>query len=448
MNKSTFALFAICFSLALATSSCDLSYDNPNSAGRGQVVSTVEGLKGLAIGMRRTYSVSVISPVIRASGLSAREFGVVVGFTNPQELELGGTALPAENGIIGAIWSNNYRVMEMAETIINSASIVPDEPTALSYAATGRLYKAMTIGNLAMFFESFPTSIDDSGAGAFVSRDAALAEAIDLLEDAHSSLGGATVPAAFLADVMGSSSFDLRATINAYRARYNLFIGSNADAVTSARRALSSNQTDGTYLYYETGNGNENPLYNETTLEPATYKPVDNFGIDPTEFVVDPADGRLAFYLELGDQIGESSRIPVDIMHGFYDEIAEPIPLYLLGEMYLIIAEAEARQQNVPAAVDALNDVLTKTNDQSGVNANLPEYSGPATQEALLQAIYYNRRIELFLTGMSLEDSRRFGRPQPPSPASFESFDRNRNFYPYPQTERDNNPNTPGDPAI
>ena len=43
-----------------------------------------------------------------------------------------------------------------------------------------------------------------------------------------------------------------------------------------------------------------------------------------------------------------------------------------------------------------------------------------------------------------LLDLRRFGRPAPP--ASF--TERNRNFYPYPQQERVNNPNTPADPAI
>ena len=83
-----------------------------------------------------------------------------------------------------------------------------------------------------------------------------------------------------------------------------------------------------------------------------------------------------------------------------------------------------------------------------GVNAGLPAYSGPQTAAALLDEIFKQRRIELFLTGVSLEDSRRLDRPPPPNPASYESYNRNRNFYPYPQTERDNNPNTPANPTI
>ena len=48
------------------------------------------------------------------------------------------------------------------------------------------------------------------------------------------------------------------------------------------------------------------------------------------------------------------------------------------------------------------------------------------------------------MSGMSLEDSRRFNRPGP----NDVNPERNRNYYPYPDTERDNNPNTPNDPSI
>ena len=62
----------------------------------------------------------------------------------------------------------------------------------------------------------------------------------------------------------------------------------------------------------------------------------------------------------------------------------------------------------------------------------------------LLQDIYKQRRLEMFLSGQELEDSRRFGRAAPNAAGE----ERNRNFYPYPLIERDNNTNTPADPAI
>ncbi|MFM8591719.1 MAG: hypothetical protein ACKOA3_02335, partial [Sphingomonadales bacterium] len=65
------------------------------------------------------------------------------------------------------------------------------------------------------------------------------------------------------------------------------------------------------------------------------------------------------------------------------------------------------------------------------------------TQDAILLEIYRNRCMELYMSGMKLEDSRRFGRPGPGQTGA----ERTRNFYPYPQQERDGNPNTPSDPA-
>ena len=64
-------------------------------------------------------------------------------------------------------------------------------------------------------------------------------------------------------------------------------------------------------------------------------------------------------------------------------------------------------------------------------------------QSAILDEIYRNRRVELYLTGLSLEDSRRFDRPG----ATETDAERNRDYYPYPNSERDNNTNTPANPS-
>ena len=118
--------------------------------------------------------------------------------------------------------------------------------------------------------------------------------------------------------------------------------------------------------------------------------------------------------------------------------------------MNLIIAEANLRKTSadITAAVTAINDVRTDNDDVFGVNANITAYSGDTSVDALLDEVYLNRRLELFLTGTSLEDSRRFERPEPSTSAKVFTDERNRNFYPYPNTERDNNSNTPADPSI
>ena len=86
MKLNTLHIVALGLTISLVGTSCD-SFDNPNAATESQVLTTVDGLTALAIGMKREYQVNTLDVVIRSSGLSAREFGVVVGFTNPQDLE-------------------------------------------------------------------------------------------------------------------------------------------------------------------------------------------------------------------------------------------------------------------------------------------------------------------------------------------------------------------------
>ena len=112
--------------------------------------------------------------------------------------------------------------------------------------------------------------------------------------------------------------------------------------------------------------------------------------------------------------------------------------------MLLIQAEAYTRNGDYINGKKFLDSVLKKTpaQDVFGVGANLPAYTGPIDAPSLLKEIYKNRCIELFMSGMKLEDSRRFERPGPTAA----NPERNRNYYPYPLQERSSNPNTPKDP--
>ncbi|HET6724097.1 MAG TPA: RagB/SusD family protein, partial [Chitinophagaceae bacterium] len=84
--------------------------------------------------------------------------------------------------------------------------------------------------------------------------------------------------------------------------------------------------------------------------------------------------------------------------------------------------------------------VVTKTpaSDIFGVGADLPPLVA-LTQPQILDQIYKHRSIELYMSGLKLEDMRRFQRS---------TTERTRNLLPYPFLERDNNPNTPPDPSF
>ena len=147
-------------------------------------------------------------------------------------------------------------------------------------------------------------------------------------------------------------------------------------------------------------------------------------------------DGRIPFYTSVNATIAPKYRI-----NGFGNAAATAFPVYLPGEMTLIKAECYARAAS-PDLVNGLaelNKVVTKTNDPFGVNANQPAINSVANAAELLDQIYRHRCIELYMSGLKLEDMRRFNRP---------TSERKRNLMPYPLRERDNNKNTPPDPSF
>ncbi|MFN2440017.1 MAG: RagB/SusD family nutrient uptake outer membrane protein, partial [Chitinophagaceae bacterium] len=264
----------------------------------------------------------------------------------------------------------------------------------------------------------------------------ALARAVQLLDEASTLLAATTVPASFTAAV--GAEIDLRNTLLALSARYNNMLGNNDAAIA---KAAAVDLTKRSVFFYNLTN--PNPVFRSALTTNNTYGIKTNFGLTGS-LTPDPADKRIAFHLTKNAATGSDAN-----GSGFFKSDLTTIPFYLPGEMLLIQAEAYARKGGAADLVNAkvfLDRVLTKTpaQDVFGIGADLPAYAGPLTQAALLEEIYKNRAIELYLSGLRLEDSRRFARPAPGTP----NADRSRNFYPYPQQERDGNPNTPTDPAI
>ncbi|MGB3778296.1 MAG: RagB/SusD family nutrient uptake outer membrane protein [Tunicatimonas sp.] len=417
----------------ITLAACDNEIPNPNASTLAEASQDQDGLIAMANGLSVGYA-AVLERVLLTPGTTARELEITNTFVNLLELGEGGEALTDNNGNIISLWGRAYRVIGAADVIIENAPTAIQDASILSgVLGAAHFYKAATLSYLIESFESVPINTSADGAAEFRSRAEVLAEAIRLLSEA-STLLGASPPSTSVVSSLGND-FDLPNMINAYRARVNLQAGNFAEALNAA------NQVDLTSVSYFTFNSeNQNPVYLNASLETdLNYSPIDNFGIEG----VNPADGRLEFYLEPLDSIGRFG-YNFSLLKGFYDELDKNIPVYLPGEIILIKAEALARQDQINEAIAELNKVLTKTNDPTGVNAALPAYSGPATQEAVLNEILKNRNIELFLTGLRLGDSKRFGQPGPPATDVF----RNRNFYPYPDTERANNPNVPENPAI
>lgn len=419
---------------------CETDFPNPNAPTDEQVLNTREGLLALSVGIKQLYSTSGLRFIIETPAITTREGGITTTFQNMIELEDGAADLPNFNSNTSGMWATLMRVIVMSDDLIENAQTVDLEAdTRNAMTAYGHLFKAMCIGALAQHYEQVIIQASPNNDAQFVSRQDALAEAIRLLDQASGISGNP--PTDFLSTVL--QGLDLENSINAYLARYNLFAGNYDEAINAANQVDRSVASVFGYDIL-----NPNPIWGRVIQNNApNFKPRDNFGL-PASFVFDSTDGRIDFYLIPLEETNQNS-LPIEDIKGFFQTDTEPIPVYLPGEMDLIIAEAEARKgTNLDAAVAALDVILTKTNDPFGVNAGLSAYGGDRTAQSILLEIFKNRRAELFLTGVSLEDSRRFGRPEPSTTPMTFSDERNRNFYPYPLRERSNNPNTPSDPGI
>jgi hypothetical protein len=427
-NPLRLTLFALLLVLA---NSCKLDTINPNAPDEVDVLTTRAGIIGLSVGLRQFNSTSGINAAYFYPAVTSRELQGVASFTNVLELEAGGTALPTANGNILTLWSNMQRMMSMSQDIIDNAPKVTTLTGGLlsGILANAKLFKAISLATLASSFEQANINTSKTDKVQFVPRAQVLAEAVRLLDDAIAQVN-TTAPTAEFNTLVAGSTFDLKSVLYAFSARYNLMAGNYAAALTSANAV---DQTKANAYQYNAQS--VNPIWNNiNTLK--YYIPRAGFGLPVGLF--EAGDLRLNFY--------QSTVGSTRTLTGFGSTQTANIPVYLPDEIKLIKAEAILRSGG------PLNDALIQINlvrtqasgDLFGVNAGLPAYSGSFTQADLLVEVYRQRCAELFLTGQRLEDSRRFGRP-----FSLTDFsERNRNFYPYPDQERLNNPNTPADPAI
>ena len=335
----------------------------------------------------------------------------------------------------------------MAESLIKGANSVELSPGSRSgVLAYGNLFKAMSLGALIQMFEQAPINNAADGAAEFSDRAAVLASCISLLEEAKDVISSAPISDEFKSAVLWSD-MNLEKTINAFLSRYYLFNGNYTESINAANAVLNNSDSTNSMWIYDANN--QNPIWNRT-VNSADLDPQTNFGLLGT-YVPEDGDERVNFYLgnDAGFANDDAGGQALSEMLGFFETNTSAIPIYLHGEILLNKAEAFARQNQLSEAVIQLNLVRQKNNDPLGVNANLPAWTGDETnQNAVLEEIYKNRCIELFLTGLRFGDSKRF-HPNFVVPAAANTTnERNRNFYPYPTIERENNPNTPADPAI
>jgi starch-binding outer membrane protein, SusD/RagB family len=418
------------FAGALLPAGCKKDYADPNRATDEQVFSSAKGLTGVVTGLQRVYTLGRASNLynsITINGLTTNELIVVnTGNTAEVQLATGGNAVDGNHAMLTTFWANLNKVIFDADKAIASAKNLADKNFASGVIVYASIFKALSIGNLSEFWEKIPADI---GANVtFIDRIDGYKKAIAVIDEALAAIAANAISASFTSSV--PAGIDINNTLHALKARYSLFAGLYAQALAEANLVDLTKKSTFNFDALSL-----NPLYEVATSTNNVVQPKDSTLGLPVPIQPSLTDGRVPFYTSINASIAPRYRIK-----GFGDAATTAFPVYLPGEMILIKAEAYARAA-VPDLVNAtieLNKVVTKNNDIYGVNANQPPVA-PATVPELLEQIYRQRCIELFMSGLKLEDMRRFGRP---------TAERKRNLMPYPLRERDNNPNTPPDPPF
>jgi hypothetical protein len=411
--------------------SCKKDYTSPSSVPAATAFSSPQAMAEIVVGLQRLYTVGRGSSLynrVSMDGLLTKQLTVLnQGNTSEYQLQLGGGSVDGTNTIAAGLWTTSNKIIFEADNLITNSAKLGDKNYVSGIGAYANLFKALALGDLAMFWEKVPADIGKNVS--FVDRAQGFTKAIAAIDNALAKISADSISATFLYNI--PAGIDIVNSLHALKARYSLFSGNYAQALSEANAVKLTVKST---LNFSTVNFN--PIFETATSTNNVYAPSGLAMGLPSGLQPDAGDKRVPFY------ISTNATAPIYRVSGFGATSTTSWPLYLPGEMTLIKAEAYARQ-SPPDLVNALvelNKVVTKTpaSDPFGVGADLPPLAG-LTQAQILDQIYKHRSIELYMSALRLEDMRRFGRP---------NSEKNRNFLPYPFLERDNNPNTPVDPTF
>lgn len=421
----------ICIFSTLLSASCKKDFTSPSAANEEDVFTSTQAVTAVAVGLQRIYSSGrsgSMYSLVTANGFTTKEL-LLRNQGNIPELQLstGGGSVDGTNTILGNLWTNSNKIIFDANRVITYAKTMDDKAYASGLIGYVTILKALAMGNMSMSWTGVPDTTGSLTTSVqFIDRIAGFNKAIGWIDEALAAVNANPPSGAFRTNI--PDGIDIPNTLLALKARYALFTGKYDLALNAAQNVTRKAVL---FRYDPTF---PNPIWETATSTNNVYQVIDSSMGLPVGLQPDPNDKRVDFYML--DTFSTATKFRIK---GFALNNISPIPVYTTGELILIKAEAYARKSDLANGLIELNKVITKkpSEDSLGLGADLPPIIGPLSQEALLNAIYQHRCIELYMSGLKLEDMRRFARPL---------TERKRNFYPYPFAERDNNPNTPADP--
>jgi hypothetical protein len=245
--------------------------------------------------------------------------------------------------------------------------------------------------------------IDPIGAPAPIATKAEVfAHIANLLDSAATHLAAGGSDFAFPLS-SGFAGFDQPSTFlkvnRALRARVAVYTGDYATALTALQGSfldVAAPLTDGAYFVFSTVAGDRvNTLFDASTDNGDTPRALFAHPSIVTDAQLQAGgapDQRVLDKTATFAPAKTVSGITTNLKFTIYQSNLAPVPIIRNEELILLRAEANIGLNNLGPAVTDLNLIRT-------TSGNLPAYSGPNTQPALLDELLYNKRYSLLLEG-------------------------------------------------
>lgn len=241
-----------------------------------------------------------------------------------------------------------------------------------------------------------------------VDKDAVFAHIVQLLDEGktHLEAGGASFPFTMSP---GFANFNTPQTFvefnRAIKARVDVYMENYDDALISLSESFLDPAAPldfGAYHTYTTGSGDlQNLLFDPTGRAILAHPSI------LTDAQLQPGGALDRRATEKTDQLDDPRTvqdITTDLIFTIYTSNTASIPIITNEELILLRAEARIFTNDLPGAVQDLDLIRSSAGGLAG-------YSGPVTQQALVDELLYNRRYSLlFEGGHRWIDLRRFGR--------------------------------------
>ncbi len=326
---------------------------------------------------------------------------------------------PLEPGGFGVDvgWTNSYRNLRTAYTVLDVVDKVPDYTAAQRSAVKGfvKTFIALEYLNQLRVRDTFGLVFDvpknPTEQGAFVTRDEGYTRTAALFDEARTDLaaGGTAFPFTL---TTGFAGFNTPATFlrvnRALKARLETYRGRWADALTALNESFISTTSGtaaslntGVFHVYSTASGDAtNPLFDPA---PRAIVAVPEFLTEARLRADGSRDLRASSKAIVGSVLLATQGISSNVRPTVYPTNVTPIPLIRNEELILMRAEAYIGLNNRAAAITDINFVRANS---GGLAPLAADFSGDLVTELL-----YERRYSLFFEyGHRWVDSRRYNR--------------------------------------